>query len=176
MKALLVIDMVNDFVEPEGALPVPGALDIIPNVQKAIDYFYENGMVFFCNDNHSKDDPEFKEYPEHCVKGTYGSGISSHFKLNFDPITVVEKTTFSAFSNGTLDKLLKMNNIHEVYVCGVATEICIKQTVWSSRDLRYRTFVLTDCIAGLNKGDEGIALMKMGWWDAVPIKSTELIN
>jgi len=171
-EALLVIDMTNDFVEPNGALPVPGAVDIIPGVQRAVEYFVEKGRVLFCNDSHNKNDLEFDEYPEHCVSGTYGAGISERFKLNFNP-TVVEKVTFSAFSNDLLDGILKSMDIHDLYICGVATEVCIKQTVWSARDLGYKTHVLVDCIAGLDikAGDSAEALMMMGYWEADPVKA-----
>lgn len=175
MKALLVVNMVNDFVVPGGSFPISGAMNIISNIQSIIDYFsINNHLIFFCNDSHEIDDPEFKDFPLHCVRGTYGSGISEQFKLNFEIINVLEKNTFSAFSNKSLDRILKTNNVHEIYVCGVATEICIKLTVWSSRDLGYKTFVVTDCIAGIDYGEERAALMKMGWWDALPILSKEL--
>jgi len=174
MKALLVVDMVNDFVSSNGALTVPGAMALLPNIELAIKKIVEKeGKIIFCNDQHELNDPEFDAYPSHCIKGTWGSAILDSFMTDLHS-TIVGKTTFSAFSNGVLDDLLKSMNVHTIFVCGVVTEICIKRTVWSARDIGYETFVLTDCIKGLDDADAGMALMKMGWWDALPIKSTEL--
>jgi len=171
-SALLVIDMVNDFVSPDGALPVPGAVDLVKPI---ISVLGKCDNVLFCNDNHDANDPEFEEYPPHCVAGTWGADLYESFTRNSNQ-TIIQKSTFSAFSNDLLDRILKRLDVHELYICGVATEVCIKQTVWSARDLGYRTHVLVDCIAGLEmkNGDIAESLMMMGYWEASPVKGYEL--
>jgi len=66
--ALLIIDMLNDFVHPKGALYIPGAEKIIPNVKRELDRAHQSGIpVIYVNDAHQPDDPEFKVWPKHAV-------------------------------------------------------------------------------------------------------------
>ncbi|MCK5255169.1 MAG: isochorismatase family protein, partial [Deltaproteobacteria bacterium] len=70
--AILVIDMLNDFVDKDGALYVQGAEKLIPNIQKLIKHF--DNVIFVC-DEHDQDDIEFKTWPVHAVFGTNGAKL-----------------------------------------------------------------------------------------------------
>ncbi|MFQ5887866.1 MAG: cysteine hydrolase family protein, partial [Candidatus Hydrothermarchaeales archaeon] len=96
MKALLVIDMLNDFVREDGALPVPDAMKLVPGINAQIDRFHENGwsVIFIC-DSHDEDDLEFKIWPKHSVLGTKGAEVVPELhKSKEDPI--VNKKRYSA--------------------------------------------------------------------------------
>lgn len=68
MKALLIVDMINDFVTPEGSLYVPGSEVIIPKIQELREYFWgQEDLVIFCNDEHDVDDKEFGTWPNPTV-------------------------------------------------------------------------------------------------------------
>lgn len=83
MKALLVIDMLRDFIEKEGALETgPAGRDIIPFVKEKINEFRKLGypIIYIC-DNHEINDKEFDMFPAHCIKDTEGSKIIDELEV-----------------------------------------------------------------------------------------------
>ena len=76
-RALIVVDMLNDFVDEKGALYCgPSARDIIPFIQDRIaDYRKTESSVIYIQDSHSEDDKEFEKFPKHSVSGTWGHQI-----------------------------------------------------------------------------------------------------
>ncbi|SHH77400.1 Isochorismatase family protein [Sporanaerobacter acetigenes DSM 13106] len=88
MKALLVIDMLNDFISENGALYTGKAGEKIINfVGEKIASFREekNSVIFIC-DNHEIDDKEFDMFPSHCVANTEGSKIIEEFEVKKEDI------------------------------------------------------------------------------------------
>jgi nicotinamidase/pyrazinamidase len=128
--ALLVVDMLNDFIDPRGVLYVgPQSRAIIPFInQKAAEVRSQGGVVIFTCDAHSPDDPEFQQYPPHAIKGTWGAQLIPELALQPGDY-LVEKTTFNAFTNTTLEDLLQQENVGAVQVVGVLTSICVLETV-----------------------------------------------
>jgi len=172
-SALLVVDMINDFVEENGALYVKGASDLIPNIEKAMKV--SSNFTIFCNDCHDENDPEFEQFPKHGIWDTWGSNLSKQFELVFPPM-ILSKNTFSAFSNELLHPLLNGMKVDRVYVCGVVTEICVFKTVIDSIKHGFKTYVIVDGITGLNaeKGDADVSLMLMGNAGAIPIVASDI--
>jgi nicotinamidase/pyrazinamidase len=128
--ALLVIDMLNDFLAPGGSLYVGAqARDIIPFVAQQIAEFRAQGrVVIFVCDAHASDDPEFRAFPAHAVKGSWGAGIIP--ELTSAPGDYrVEKTRHSAFDDTNLDEMLQQEQVEEVHLVGVMTSICVLSTV-----------------------------------------------
>jgi nicotinamidase-related amidase len=135
-NALIVIDMLNDFLDPGGSLYVGAqAREIIPFVAQKIAAFRAqgHGVIFVC-DAHTIDDPEFGAFPAHAVKGSWGAGIIP--ELTPAPCDYrVDKTRHSAFDLTNLDDLLQEEQVEEVHLVGVLTSICILSTV---QDLFHR--------------------------------------
>ena len=134
--ALIVIDMLNDFLDPGGSLYVGAqAREIIPFVARKIAEFRARGrLVIFVCDAHAPDDPEFEAFPVHAVQGSWGAGIIP--ELTPAPGDYrVDKTRHSAFDNTNLDDLLQEEQVEEVHLMGVLTSICILATV---QDLFHR--------------------------------------
>ena len=134
--ALIVIDMLNDFLDSGGSLYVGAqAREIIPFVARKIAEFRDRGrLVVFVSDAHDPDDPEFGAFPAHAVKGSWGAGIIPELT----PVPGdyrVDKTRHSAFDDTSLDDLLQEEQVEEVHLVGVLTSICILSTV---RDLFHR--------------------------------------
>ena len=123
--ALIVADMLNDFLDPGGSLYVgPQAREIIPFVaQKIAEFRAQAGVVIFVCDAHAPDDREFRYFPAHAVKGIWGAGIIPEFpgarRLPGG------KTRYSAFAHTNLDDILKQEQVEEVHVVGVLTSICV---------------------------------------------------
>ncbi|MEA3475475.1 MAG: isochorismatase family cysteine hydrolase [Candidatus Cloacimonadota bacterium] len=130
MKVLLVIDMLYDFVNENGALYCgPEAKKIVPFIKSKIDEYHKNGneVIFIC-DSHTKDDPEFKMFPPHCIKGTKGAEIIDELPKVRDDV-IIKKRRYSGFYGTNLDRILEDISPESVEVVGVCTSICVMDTV-----------------------------------------------
>jgi nicotinamidase-related amidase len=134
--ALIVIDMLNDFLDPGGSLYMGAqAREIIPFVARKIaDFRARERVVIFVCDAHDIDDPEFQAFPPHAVKGGWGAGIIPELPPAPGDYRV-DKTRHSAFDHTNLDDLLQEEQVEEVHLVGVLTSICILSTV---KDLFHR--------------------------------------
>jgi len=128
--ALIVTDMLNDFLDPQGSLYVgPQAREIIPFVaQKIAAFRAQGGVVIFTCDAHAPDDREFRYFPAHAVKGSWGARIIPELTLAPGDYRV-EKTRYSPFADTNLDEILRAEQVEEVHVVGVLTSICVMETV-----------------------------------------------
>ncbi len=160
-KALFIIDMLNDFVRPDGALYIEGSEKIIDRIRKEKEKAHKEGfaVIYIC-DSHRKDDPEFEIWGKHCVKETGGADVIEELKPSLGDI-VVKKTTYSGFYNTDLEEILKRENIIHLVLTGVATNICILYTAASARMRRFKVDVIRDAVRGLTPEDKKWALQQM---------------
>lgn len=158
MKALLIIDMLNDFVHKEGSLYVKGAEKIIPNIKREVKKARRKGypVIYLC-DSHKKNDPEFKVWPPHCVKGTWGAEIVDEIKPTEKDV-VIPKVAYSGFYRTGLDRFLKSKEIDELLITGVVTEICVHYTSVDALMRGYEVKIIPDCVASLNKNAHRVVL------------------
>jgi len=173
------VDVQRDFVLPGGKLYVPGAEKLLPNIRRLTDAARE-GKVFLVShgDFHASDDPEFKIFPPHCVKGTPGSELvpeaitesvaivpnEPNAKLPDDlsryQQVLLEKQTLSIFASRHADALVKkLGNHAEFVVFGVVTEYCVSFAVKGLLERGRRVAVVTDAIETLKKeeGEKAVA-------------------
>ena len=110
--ALIVADMLNDFLDPGGSLYVGAqAREIIPFVaQKIAEFRAQGGVVIFVCDAHAPDDREFRYFPAHAVKGSWGAQIIPELPPAPGDYRV-EKTRYSAFAHTNLDDILKQEQV-----------------------------------------------------------------
>lgn len=163
MKALLVVDMLNDFILEDGRLTNGKAgKEIIGFVAEKIKEYREEGykIIFIC-DNHEKDDKEFKMFPQHCVAGSYGSEIIEQLDLR-DEDKIIYKRRYSAFFATELDLYLRENNIREIGLVGVCTNICILYTTADARNLDYDVVVYEKGVASFDQEAHKFALKEIG--------------
>jgi nicotinamidase/pyrazinamidase len=162
-EALLIIDMLNDFVLPGAPLEVPETRNIIKNVRREIDAAHRDGraVIYVC-DTHAPDDREFKKFgwPAHGVKGTKGAEVIEDLKPEPGDF-VVHKTTYSSFEGTDLDSILKAQRIDSVRLTGCVTHICILFTAYESVLRDYTVAVVKDGVAGIAKEDHDAALRIM---------------
>jgi len=159
MDALIIVDMQNDFM-PGGALPVPNALEIIPIINSYIDMFKKNKAVFVATrDWHPPNHISFKSrggpWPPHCIQGTRGAEFHPDLALPQDVIVVSKAydeniEAYSGFEGTNLDQMLKLREIKRVFICGVATDYCVKATALDALRLRYQVFLLMDAVRGVD--------------------------
>jgi nicotinamidase/pyrazinamidase len=160
-KALLVIDMLNDFVLDGAPLKIPHVEKIIEPVKRETEKARNEGypVIYLC-DSHNKNDREFKMFPPHAVKNTEGSKIIEELKPQGTDI-ILRKSTFSAFFGTDLDKVLKRLNIKKLIFTGVATSICVLYTVVDAVMRDYGVYIVEDAVIGLNPEDHRFALKQM---------------
>ncbi len=162
-EALLVIDLLNDFVLPGAPLEVPDARKIIPVVKREIEKARASGspVIFVC-DAHQPGDKEFSKFgwPAHAVKGTKGAEIIEELKPAKDD-TVIRKTTYSGFYATELEETLKWLGVDSLRLTGDVTHICILFTASDAVLRDYAVTVIEDGIAGLSREDHEAALRIM---------------
>ena len=160
-KALLVIDMLNDFVLPGAPLEVPETRKVVKNIQREIKKAREEKVpVIYLCDSHRKGDPELKVYPPHALKGSKGSKVIEELKPQAEDV-VIEKHTFSGFFNTDLDYVLAKLKVKELLVTGCVTNICVAATVADAFYRGYKTKVIKDCVAGLDTESHNFGLKQM---------------
>ncbi|MDD5556409.1 MAG: cysteine hydrolase [bacterium] len=156
--ALLVIDMLNDFVLKGAPLEVPRARQVIRNIRRRIARASrEHIPVIFVCDKHRKEDPEFKVWPKHAVNGSAGSEIVAELKPRSSDY-IIDKTTYSAFYRTKLEKLLRKLGTRKIVISGVVTEICVLFTAVEACMRGFQVEVAEDCVAGLTEADHRFAL------------------
>ena len=171
--ALIVVDVQKDFM-PGGALPVPEGDKVVKPLNQYIELFSEKGLsVFFTRDWHPKDHISFKGHggvwPPHCVQDTEGAQFHPDLIIPSDNKFIISKGTsrdfdaYSGFQGTTLDSLLKERGIKRIFVGGVATDYCVKNTVLGGINLGYFAFLLLDAIKGVDvkPGDSEKAIEEM---------------
>lgn len=163
-KALLVVDMLNDFLDEKGTLYCgEEAREIIPNVVDAVRRAREQGaLIVWIRDAHKPDDREFSLFGPHCVRGTWGADIIPELAGEKRPEDVViEKSRYSAFFGTDLDGVLHERGVKKVEVVGVCTSICVMETVRDLRDRDYEVRVHRDCVRDFDEEAHGFALRRM---------------
>lgn len=160
-EALLVIDMLNDFVREGAPLEVPRAREIIPNIQREIEKARKNDypVIYLC-DAHKLDDPEFKIWPPHCVEGTEGAEVIDELKPAKGDF-VVKKISYSGFYNTKLEELLKSLGVQKLFLTGIVTNICVLYTGVDALMRGFEVEVIEDCVAGLNEEDHKFAIRQL---------------
>jgi nicotinamidase/pyrazinamidase len=160
-KALIIIDMLNDFVRDGAPLKVPRIENIIVPIQREIESAKINSIpVIYLCDSHLPQDPEFLRFPPHAVQNTEGARIIPELKPQGSDI-IVKKSTFSAFYQTELNRVLKTMNIVHLIITGCVTNICVYMTVFEALVRGYGVDVVADAVIGLNDRDHRYALKQM---------------
>ncbi|MCK5511555.1 MAG: cysteine hydrolase [Thermodesulfovibrionia bacterium] len=162
-EALLIIDMLNDFVLEDAPLEVPDTRHVLPAIKKEIKRAKAQSIpVIYVCDAHEKEDKEFSKFgwPAHAVKGTKGAEVVDELKPGKNDI-IIEKTTYSGFFNTKLDEILKNLRVNRLRLTGCVTHICIMFTASDAVLREYEVNVVEDGVAGLAKEDHDAALRIM---------------
>ncbi|HDD43984.1 MAG TPA: cysteine hydrolase [Candidatus Desulfofervidus auxilii] len=161
-EAVLVIDMVNDFIDPKGALFCGEKVrKIIPYIKELIENKRKAGIpIIYLIDQHDPDDKEFKRFPPHCIKGTKGAEVISELAPQKGDY-IIPKKRFSGFFNTELEEILKKEKITSVHVVGVCTSICVMETVSDLCDRDYEVYIHVKGVADFDEKAHSFALERM---------------
>ena len=146
-KALLVIDMLRDFLDPEGALYCGDqAREIVPKVLELLEEHRRRGsLIVFVADHHEPGDREFELFPPHCVEGTPGAQLLPQFQAGPGE-HLVRKRRYSAFFGTTLDQYLQEQKVDHLVLCGINTHACIRTAAIDAYQRDYRVLLPRECI------------------------------
>ena len=177
MKALIIVDVQNDFCEG-GALEVPNGSSVVPVINKLIDRFdaiiqtqdwHPAGHHSFASSHDGKSPYETVEldygtqvlWPDHCVQGTKGAEF--HKDLQTDKSQVIIRKGFRApidsystfYENDQKTKTgltgyLKDRGITDLYVTGLATDFCVKWSVLDGIEEGFNVHIVEDAVRGID--------------------------
>jgi nicotinamidase/pyrazinamidase len=176
------VDVQADFMLPGGKLYVPGAEKLLPNIRNLTDAA-RRGEVFLVSHGcfHPANDPEFKQFPPHCVKGTAGAEfVPEALAENFARVEndakaklpenlfkyqqiILEKQTLDVFESRHADELVeRLGNAAEFVVFGVVTEYCVSLAVKGLLKRKRRVAVVRDAIETLapESGEKTLAELR----------------
>lgn len=152
-KAIIIIDMQNDFVEPEGVLCVAGAKSTIPAIQDLVKYGRDNKwkIIYIVREHRPSgldvDEPRVPLFtdgkPGYCVPGTWGAEIVEGLRPEKEDL-VVAKFRNSAFFNTQLDLILRRLGVNTVILAGTQYPNCVRGTANDAMSYNYETVVCTD--------------------------------
>ncbi len=166
--ALIVVDVQNDFL-PGGALAVASGERIFAPIDALALRF---ARVYATRDWHPPDHSSYVQHggpwPVHCVAGTHGAAFDD--RLDMEKIDAVidkgvDRATdgYSGFAATTLAGDLRAHGVRRVFVCGLATDYCVKATALDAHAAGFATVVIADASAAVDvhPGDEGAALAEL---------------
>jgi nicotinamidase/pyrazinamidase len=161
-QALIVADMLRDFMEPQGSLYLgDAARGIIPFVVRKIEETRAaGGVVIYVCDAHAPNDKEFRLFAPHAVKGTRGAEIIPELQVLPGDYRV-EKTSYSCFHNTEMDSILKREQIERVEIVGVCTSICVLETVKELFDRDIPRLLYREGVADFDPQGHAFALKYM---------------
>jgi nicotinamidase/pyrazinamidase len=163
------VDVQADFMLPGGKLYVPGAEKLLPNIRKLTDAARRDEVFLVSHgDFHPANDPEFKQFPPHCLKGSPGAELlpealtENYVRIENDRAVklpedlskyqqiILEKQSLDIFETHHADRLVeRLGNAAEFVVFGVVTEYCVSCAVKGLLKRKRRVTVVRDAIETL---------------------------
>ena len=179
-RALIVVDMQNDFADADGSLFVPGGPSILRRVNFAIAQAIADGaIVVYTQDWHPAETPHFAKnggiWPDHCISGSWGAELhpglfirgavvrkGSGGEDGYSGFTMRDPVTGETASTG-LAELLRAEEIGAVTIVGLASDYCVKETALDGVRLGFAVTVRSDLIGAvdLQPGDDERAIAAM---------------
>jgi ureidoacrylate peracid hydrolase len=174
-SALLIVDMQNDFLHPDGNfshiarehpeanIDMPFLIATIPNVKRLANAFRAAGRPVVYLAHVLKPDYSDAAFPywrlrmepgggnrTHCVEGTWGAQIIDDLEPE-EGEHLVAKKGFGGFSNTPLDTILRNMGVTTCVACGVTTCVCVSTTIRGGVEHNYRMIVVSDAVAEVDR-------------------------
>lgn len=149
-RALLLIDVINDFMDPGGVNYHVEYEETLTSIKKTLDMARRaNWTIVHCREGHLPDeqeDFEFEKLPTHCILGTWDVQFPAGIAV-LPGEYVVDKRRYSAFFGTDLQLLLREKRIDQVVVVGVKTNVCVRATVQDAFGWGFRPVVVAEAVA-----------------------------
>ena len=161
-RALVIVDMIEDFVHEGGALYCgPSMAKIVPVIQREVERARSAGEpVLYLKDDHLTDDAEFAQFPPHAIAGTKGAEIVPELAPH-DGDVVIPKRRYSGFFGTDLDITLRERDVDTLRLVGDCTNICVLYTAADARNLGYAVEVVRDGVTSFDLEAHADALREL---------------
>ena len=171
--ALIVVDMQNDFCHPDGELYAPESEEVIDDVNRLVDLVsvIEEYNILYTRDIHQENDPEFDQWGEHCLEGTWGRSIHDDIVLEGRRIA---KDTYDAFYGSTLDAVLNLLGVESLIICGTLANVCVQETATSAIARGYDVNVVEDAVGYIEEEQKQRALDHIEFVGGHVIQSSDI--
>jgi len=190
---MMDIDTQVDFIEPRGKLYANGAETIRDTLLRFKVNAVKHGIKIVSSVcAHAEGDPEFAEFPPHCLKGSAGqkkipeTETGLEFVVPNEPDApmppadclhvVVEKQDFPIFTNCNIDRILDWTGVKEAVLYGVVTEVCVRAAALGLRERGWRVCLVEDAVWPLNKKGGAAALKEMADAGVEIMKSDHILR
>jgi nicotinamidase/pyrazinamidase len=183
--ALIIVDVQRDFC-PGGALPIPDGDQVVPVLNQYMQVFDRaRAPIYATRDWHPPNHISFTAFggiwPPHCLQDSEGAEFHPDLDLNAEvqiisKATTLDKEAYSGFDDTDLAESLKKNHTKRVFIGGLATDYCVKNTVLDALKLGWETVLLIDGSRGVNiqPHDSQNAIDEMIWQGAQQITFSDL--
>jgi len=157
-SAVLVIDMLNDLLEPEGAMPLLEGRRLYKPIRRLLRSARQSGtaVIWIC-DEHLPTDREFEKRSVHCLHGSWGAEIVAELEPEVSELRI-PKTRYSGFFETDLDHRLRQQGIDHLILTGVVTNICVRSTAHDAFFRDYRVTVPVECVAATSEREQDSTL------------------
>lgn len=174
--AVLVIDMLNDFLEPEGAMPLPEGRRLYEPCRRLLSAARENGasVIWVC-DEHPPHDREFEKRSVHCLEGSWGAEIVSELEPATDEYRV-RKRRYSGFFETDLDLRLRELGVRHLILTGVVTNICVRSTAHDAFFRGYEVIVPVECVAATSEREQESTLYDLDTHYATVVSLQQILD
>jgi len=173
--ALLVVDMLNDFVY--GKIKAERAGPMVPIVGSLIGSAHDAGIpVLYPNDSHTKKDFELYRWGEHAMRGSKGAAVIKELRPRKRDVQI-PKTTYSSFFSTKLEKELKRTydgqGANTLILTGLHTDCCVRHTTADGFFRGYETIIAEDAVNSFTELQYRVGLQYLKFWylvDVLPSK------
>jgi nicotinamidase-related amidase len=147
--AIVVIDMLNDFIGEKATLRCESGEKIVPDIRRLVDFAHDNNIqVIHVQEAHREKDRDFRVRPVHAIKGTWGSQFIPELQPEEDKGDyVVQKRRHSAFSYTDFDLFCREEEIDTLVLTGVWTNVCVRSTASDGLYHGYNIICISDATA-----------------------------
>lgn len=176
--AILVVDMLNDFCAPGGAMVLESGKEIYIALANLIAEGRRHDCpIIYINDCHrpGKYDKEFDKRVPHCIDGTWGAEVVEEL-APLEADYCIKKRRFSGFYQTDLDLVLRELGVQTVIVTGVVTNICVRSTCHDAFFLGYRVVVPRDCVQATGPREQESTLWDIETHFGAVTNSEEVIS
>jgi nicotinamidase/pyrazinamidase len=186
--ALLIVDVQNDFLPPDGALAVPSGDEVIEPINELV-VSPDFDLVIATRDWHPPDHASFESqggvWPAHCVRDTLGAQLSPYLDQGavdaiIDKGTAQGSSGYSAFESERLRELLRDRRVQRLTLAGLATEFCVKHTALDALAAGLEVRIPTLAVRGIDPTAASDALQQLAAAGAdlvtMPERATSSVN
>lgn len=176
--AVIVVDMVYDFTNPNGAIYYPLNESLLPRIKSFITQTRALGcQIVYMRHSVTKQllQSYTKQTRDNCIAGTGGDCIDERLEIHKQDL-VIKKHKYSSFFETTLKEELEKRNIDEIIVVGTKTNNCVLATVLDAYNFNIKTYVVKELVGTSDEMTNNIYLRDMGKYLCEVVSEKDMIQ